>query len=64
MSDQERRSFGLENHLLHIILYKLLSPGQTDRQVVASGRKLNLRRLALDGQRLVSFFTSTRKSQK
>ena len=47
---QERRSSGLENHSLHIIIYKLLSPGQTDRQVVASGRKLNLRKLALGGQ--------------
>ena len=31
---------GAENH----ISLKTLSPGQTDRQAVASGRKLNLRR--------------------
>ena len=42
-----------------------LSLGQTDRQVVASGRKLNLRRdLRWVAKRLASFFASTRKSQK
>ena len=43
----------------------MLSLGQTDRQVFASGRKLNLRRdLRWVAQRLASFFASTRKSQK
>ena len=42
-----------------------LSPGQTDRQVVASGRSLNLRRdLRWVAKRLASFSASTRKSQK
>ena len=36
-----------------------------DRQVVASGRKLNLRRdLRWVAKRVASFFASTRKSQK
>ena len=43
----------------------ILSLGQADRQVVASGRKLNLRRdLRWVAKRLASFFASTRKSQK
>ena len=43
----------------------ILSPGQTDRQVVTSGRKLNLRRdLRWVAKRLASFFASTRKSRK
>ena len=45
--------------------YSFLSLGQTDRQVVASGRKLNLRRdLRWVAKRLASLFASTRKSQK
>ena len=44
---------------------KLLSLGQTDWQVFASGRKLNLRRdLRWVAKRLASFFAGTRKSQK
>ena len=43
----------------------ILSLGQTDRQVVASGRKFNLRKdLRWVAKRLASFFASTRKSQK
>ena len=43
----------------------VLSLGHTDSQVVASGRKLNLRRdLRWVAERLASFFASTRKSQK
>ena len=42
-----------------------LSLGQTERQVVASGRKLNLRRdLRWVAKRRASFFASTCKSQK
>ena len=45
--------------------FNSLSLGQTDRQVVASGRKLNLRRdLRWVAKRLASFFARTRKSQK
>ena len=71
-----RRTFqGLKSGLVHLKLlslkpstagaFDLLSPGQTDRQVVASGRKLNLSRdLRWVAKRLASFFASTRKSQK
>ena len=45
--------------MIQLIAMTVLSPDQTNRQVVASGRKLNLRRLGL-----ASFLTSTRKSQK
>ena len=42
-----------------------LSLGQTNPQVVATGRKLNLRRdLRWLTKRLESFFASTRKSPK
>ena len=44
---------------------KVLSPGQTDRQVVASARKLNLRRdLRWVAKRTRKFPPRTRKSQK
>ena len=52
----------VENHFRYCTF---LSLGQTDRQVVASGRKLKLRRdLRWVARRLASFFASTRKSQK
>ena len=54
-------------HVELIFIWKVmhLSLGQTDRQVVASGRKLNLYRdLRWVAKRLASFFASTRKSQK
>ena len=42
-----------------------LSLGQTDRQVVASGRKLTLHKdLRWVAKRLASFFASTPKSQR
>ena len=45
--------------------WRFLSPSQTDRQVVASGRKLNLRRdLRWWPNGLASFLTSTRELQK
>ena len=50
---------------LFLLNLLLLSPGQTDWQVVASGRKLNLRKdlpwVSTDG--LAKFLASTRKSQ-
>ena len=50
--------------VLHLFAL-VLSPGQTGRQVVASGRKLNLRRdLRWVAKRFASFFASTRKSRK
>ena len=52
----------VENHFRHCTF---LSLGQTDRQVVESGRKLNLRRdFRWVAKRLASFFASTRKSPK
>ena len=46
-------------------LYMLLSPGQTDREVVESGRKFNLRRdLRWVAKRTRKFYASTRKSHK
>ena len=43
----------------------LLSPGQTDREVVESGRKFNLRRdLRWVAKRTRKFYASTRKSHK
>ena len=41
---------------LRVRLAKALSPGQTDQQVVASGRKLNLRRDLLWVAKLTSKF--------
>ena len=41
-----------------------LSPGQTDRQVDAGGRKLNLRRDLRCVVIAIYFLTSTRESQK
>ena len=64
----ERGSLNWEHSFLHLesrTLYGHLSLGQTDRQVVPSGRRLNLRRdLSWVAKRLASFFASTHKSQK
>ena len=53
------------NVKLNLSMKKNLSLGQTDRQVVASERKVNLRRdLRWVAKRVASFFASTRKSPK
>ena len=54
-----------KKQILLSFLVQILSSGQMDLQVVASGRKLNLRRDLVGWPNgLASFLTSTRKSKK
>ena len=53
--------YSIYSDVIVSVFNRILSVGQTDRQVVASGRKLNLGRdLRWVAKRLASFFASTR----